>query len=70
MDTKAVSRAVSSLIDDDRIKTTDESTVVGLRSRGTIKCSNKLRDLAAGNVDSQSLATSTTTNTVDNDNNN
>ncbi|KAK1743884.1 hypothetical protein QTG54_005481 [Skeletonema marinoi] len=70
MDTKAVSRAVSSLIDDDRIKTTDESTVVGLRSRGTIKGSNKLRDLAAGNVDSQSLATSTTTNTVDNNNNN
>jgi len=67
MDTKAVSRAVSSLIDDDRIKTTDESTVVGLRSRGTIKGSNKLRDLAAGNVDSQSLAT---TNTVDNNNNN
>mmetsp|Transcript_17125 Transcript_17125/g.34240 ORF Transcript_17125/g.34240 Transcript_17125/m.34240 type:complete len:384 (+) Transcript_17125:55-1206(+) len=70
MDTKAVSRAVSSLIDDDRINTTDESTVVGLRSRGTIKGSNKLRDLAAGNVDSQSLATSTTTNTVDNNNNN
>eukprot|EP00984_Skeletonema_dohrnii_P005976 scaffold2118_cov125-Skeletonema_dohrnii-CCMP3373.AAC.5 len=69
MDAKAVSRAVSSLIDDDRINTTDESTVVGLRSRGTIKGSNKLRDLAAGNVDSQSLATSTTTNTVDNNKN-
>ena len=69
MDANAVSRAMSSLIDDDRIKTTDESTVVGLRSRGTIKGSNKLRDLAAGNVDSQSLATSTTTNTVDNNNN-
>jgi len=64
MDAKAVSRAVSSLIDDDRI--TKESNVVGgLNSRSATQGTNKLRDLATGKVDSQRLATTTTTKTND-----
>lgn len=59
MDAKAVSRAVSSLIDDDRIN--KESNVVGgLNSRSATQGTNKLRDLATGKVDSQRLATTTT----------
>ena len=69
MDTRAVSRAVSALVDDDRIETTNEN-VVGLRSRNTIKGSNKLRDLAAGKVDNKSLATSSTTTNIGSSNNN
>lgn len=65
MDTKAVSRAVSSLIDDDRIdnSSTNNNSVVGLRPR-PMKGSNKLRDLAAGKVDANGLASSTNTNSV------
>ena len=67
MDAKAVSRAVSSLIDDDRINTTNnERTVVGLNSRSAIQGPNKLRDLAAGKVvdSSQNLATKTTNDSI------
>jgi hypothetical protein len=58
MDTKAVSRAVSSLIDDDRI---DNSS----KNKSPMKGSNKLRDLAAGKVDANNgLASSTNTNSA------
>ena len=63
MDTKAVSRAVSSLIDDDRIDNSSKNnnSVVGL-STSPMKGSNKLRDLAAGKVDANNgLASSTNT---------
>ena len=71
MDAKAVSRAVSSLIDDDRINTTnnnESTTVVGLNSRSAIQGPNKLRDLAAGKVlgdSSQNLATTKTNESND-----
>ncbi len=58
MDTKAVSRAVSSLIDDDRIENSS-------KNKSPMKGSNKLRDLAAGKVDANNgLASSTNTNSA------
>jgi len=57
MDTKAVSRAVSSLIDDDRIENSS-------KNKSPMKGSNKLRDLAAGKVDANGLASSTNTNSA------
>ena len=58
MDTKAVSRAVSSLIDDDRIENSS-------KNKSPMKGSNKLRDLAAGKVDANNgLASSTNTHSA------
>ena len=74
MDENAVSRAVSSLIDnnDGIIETTGTSNnnnnVVGLNSRRPNSRSNKLRDLAAGNVDNkQNIKSISTNNNSDND---
>jgi hypothetical protein len=68
MDARAVSRAVSSLlIDDDRIETTRRSNAI----KGG---SNRLRDLAAGKVETNKNSlianTSTITKNVDSNNNN